>query len=134
MSITNLGLALEFPGFAEINVVLLNTLGILHTGMVRIVSLATHLLEEWGLLEVGGGANQGNTEIWVTVRTTRFRWEAELLQQVLIAHGISARMIDRGIGPYMGQGSAAALQVRAEDEQATSLLLEALDGEIEGFK
>ncbi|MBW4471436.1 MAG: hypothetical protein KME45_13675 [Stenomitos rutilans HA7619-LM2] len=70
----------------------------------------------------------------MTIKTTRFRWEAELMQQVLMAHGVSARIIDLGIEPYIGQGSAAALQVLAENEQTALLLMDALGEEAEAFK
>lgn len=49
------------------------------------------------------------------------------MQHVLAAHEISARIIDLGIESYMGQGSPAALQVHAEDEQPALLLLSAID-------
>ena len=61
--------------------------------------------------------------IWKTVKTTSFRWEAEFLQQVLAAHAIPARVVDRGIESYMGQGSPAALQVPDDYEQLAILLL-----------
>lgn len=62
--------------------------------------------------------------LWVTVRNTGLRWEAELLQQVLIAHHIPARVVALGIGFYMGQGSPAALQVPTDDAQTALNLLE----------
>ena len=65
--------------------------------------------------------------IWTTVKTTSLRWEAELMEQVLAAHEIPSRVIDLGIASYMGQGSPAALQVQAEDEQLAMLLLGAVD-------
>ncbi|MBC7970101.1 MAG: hypothetical protein H7Z11_08250 [Verrucomicrobia bacterium] len=72
--------------------------------------------------------------LWMTVKTASFRWEAELMQQVLIAHEISARIIDLGVESYMGQGSPAALQVPAEDEQAALLLLSTVDEVSEAFE
>ncbi|UBF28481.1 hypothetical protein K9N68_11745 [Kovacikia minuta CCNUW1] len=60
---------------------------------------------------------------WITLRTTCFRWEAELMQQVLAAHQISARIIDLGVMPYTGLGSPTALQVHSEDQWTALLLL-----------
>ena len=68
---------------------------------------------------------------WTTVATTSLRWEAELMQQILAAHDIPARVIDRGVEAYMGQGSPAALQVQMEDEQSAILLLSVPDAVIE---
>ena len=72
--------------------------------------------------------------LWTTVKTTSLRWEAELMEQVLAAHEIPARVIDLGIASYMGQGSPAALQVQVEDEQSAMLLLSAVDEEREAFE
>ena len=60
---------------------------------------------------------------WITLKTTNARWEAELMQQVLAAHDIPSRIIERGITPYFGAGSPAALQVRAQDQWIALLLL-----------
>ncbi|MGK7875057.1 MAG: hypothetical protein AB4426_17695 [Xenococcaceae cyanobacterium] len=60
---------------------------------------------------------------WITLRTTKARWEAELMQQMLEAHEIPSRVVDIGIGFYFGQGSQAALQVRSEDQWTALLLL-----------
>ncbi|HAC66291.1 MAG TPA: hypothetical protein DCF68_22835 [Cyanothece sp. UBA12306] len=60
---------------------------------------------------------------WITVRTTRARWEAELMQQMLGAYDIPSRVIDIGLGVYCGQGSQAALQVRPCDQWTALLLL-----------
>ncbi len=60
---------------------------------------------------------------WITVRTTRSRWEAEFMQQILAAYDIPSRVIDIGIGVYCGQGSQAALQVRSSDQWTALLLL-----------
>lgn len=125
---------LEFPAFAEINVVLLNTLHNLHTEMIRIMSFITYRLKRWQWLAANSASVQEDGTVWITVKTTRFRWEAELMQQVLLAHDISTLMIDRGIEPYMGQGSSAALKVHVEDEQTARLLLDAWDGETEALK
>ncbi|WP_146141152.1 hypothetical protein [Stenomitos frigidus] len=64
---------------------------------------------------------------WATVKTTSLRWEAELMEQVLAAHEVPARIIDLGIESYMGQGSLAALQVHAEDEQFAIQLLSVIN-------
>lgn len=45
------------------------------------------------------------------------------MQQVLAAHDIPSRIIDRGISPYFGAGSPAALQVRSQDQWTALLLL-----------
>jgi hypothetical protein len=60
---------------------------------------------------------------WITLKTTSFRWEAELMQQLLSVHQIPARILDLGIVSYLGAGSPAALQVRSEDQLAALLLL-----------
>ncbi len=60
---------------------------------------------------------------WITVRTTKARWQAELMQQMLAAHEIPSRVIDIGIGIYCGQGSQAALQVLEPDRWTALLLL-----------
>ncbi len=60
---------------------------------------------------------------WITLKTTKARWEAELMQQLLAAHDIPSRVIDIGVGFYFGQGSQAALQVRPEDQWTALLLL-----------
>ncbi|MGH2413931.1 MAG: hypothetical protein ACRDEA_09625 [Microcystaceae cyanobacterium] len=62
---------------------------------------------------------------WITLRTTKARWEAELMQQMLAAYQIPSRVIDIGIGFYCGQGSQAALQVRVQDRWTALLLLSA---------
>jgi hypothetical protein len=60
---------------------------------------------------------------YITLRTTKARWEAELMQQMLATHDIPSRVIDIGVGIYFGQGSQAALQVRAQDQWTALLLL-----------
>lgn len=62
---------------------------------------------------------------WITVKTTRARWEAELMQQLLAAYDIPSRVIDIGIGIYCGQGSQTALQVCSPDQWTALLLLSA---------
>ncbi|HEY9850292.1 MAG TPA: hypothetical protein V6D28_12580 [Leptolyngbyaceae cyanobacterium] len=69
---------------------------------------------------------------WITVKTTSTRWEAELMQQILAAHQIPTRVIDLGIGSYLGTGSPAALQVRLEDQWTALLLLSPLEEEQAG--
>ncbi len=60
---------------------------------------------------------------WITIRTTKARWEAELMQQLLAAYDIPARVLDIGLGVYCGQGSQSALQVRPQDQWTALLLL-----------
>ena len=66
---------------------------------------------------------------WITLRTTSTRWEAEMMQQVLAAHQISARVLDIGVAPYLGLGSPAALQVRVEDQWTALLLISPVEEE-----
>lgn len=66
---------------------------------------------------------------WITLRTTSFRWEAELMQQLLAAHQIPARIVDLGIASYLGAGSATALQVQPQDEWAASLLISPIESD-----
>lgn len=103
---------LTFPAFTKINVVSLETLKKLRAGVIRFFKTLPSTPQ----------AADPN-EIWVTVSTTNLRWEAELMQQVLIAHGIPTRLVALGLGLYMGQGSPAALQVLIEDEQTALNLL-----------
>lgn len=60
---------------------------------------------------------------WITLKTTKARWEAELMQQILASHTIPSRVIDIGMGIYFGQGSQCALQVRSQDRWTALLLL-----------
>lgn len=64
---------------------------------------------------------------WITLRTTSFRWEAELMQQLLAAHQIPVRIVDLGITSYLGAGSATALQVQPQDERTASLLISPIE-------
>ena len=64
---------------------------------------------------------------WITLKTTSFRWEAELMQQLLAAHQIPTRIVDLGIASYLGAGSATALQVLPEDEPTASLLISPIE-------
>ncbi|ACB51431.1 hypothetical protein cce_2081 [Crocosphaera subtropica ATCC 51142] len=70
-----------------------------------------------------------NTISWITIRTTKARWEAELMQQLLAAHGIPSRVLDIGLGIYCGQGSQAALQVCSPDQWTALLLLSSPEDE-----
>ncbi|MGQ4646913.1 hypothetical protein [Lyngbya aestuarii] len=60
---------------------------------------------------------------WITIKTTKTRWEAELMQQLLAGHDIPSRILDTGITSYFGAGSPAALQVRSQDQWTALLLL-----------
>ena len=60
---------------------------------------------------------------WITLKTTKARWEAELMQQILTAYDIPSRVLDIGAGIYYGQGTQAALQVKAQDRWTALLLL-----------
>lgn len=68
-------------------------------------------------------AAEMESEVWITLRTTSTRWEADLMQQLLAAHEIPTRVIDLGVGAYFGQGSPAAVQVRDRDRWTALLLL-----------
>ncbi len=111
---------LAFPAFARINVVSLETLKKLRTRVIRLLKTLTRTSQDVY-------AN----ETWVTVSTTNLRWEAELMQQVLIAHEIPTRLVALGLGLYMGQGSPAALQVLIEDEQTALHLLKPVEEKTE---
>ena len=69
--------------------------------------------------------------MWITLKTTSLRWEAELMQQILEAHQIPNRIVDLGGVSYFGWGSPTALQVRAEDQWAALLLLSPVEEETE---
>ncbi|MFM9264092.1 hypothetical protein [Tychonema sp. BBK16] len=66
---------------------------------------------------------------WITLTTTSFRWEAELMQQILAAQQIPARIVDLGIASYLGSGSATALQVLPEHQETASLLISSIEEE-----
>lgn len=70
---------------------------------------------------------------WITLRTTRLRWEAELMQQLLEAHHIPSRILDLGVTSYLGLGSPAALQVRESDRWEALLLLSSPEDEEDPF-
>lgn len=119
-----LNLRLRFPTVVKINTVLLNTLIKLCTVVASTLDALIHSLQSFGFQASEPAAS---SVPWVTISTTSLRWEAELMQQVLVAHGIPARIVALGIGPYMGQGSPAALQVHAEHEPLAHLLLSVVD-------
>jgi hypothetical protein len=60
---------------------------------------------------------------WITLKTTATRWEADLMQQMLEAHQIPARVLNQGIAPHFGCGTPAVLQVLAQDRWTALLLL-----------
>ena len=60
---------------------------------------------------------------WITLKTTKARWEAELMQRILITYDIPSRVLNIGAGVYCGQGNQAALQVRSKDRWTALLLL-----------
>ncbi|MEL6438635.1 MAG: hypothetical protein AAFQ80_05185 [Cyanobacteria bacterium J06621_8] len=60
---------------------------------------------------------------WITLKTTKARWEAELMEQILDAYDIPCRVLDIGTGIYCGDGNQAALQVRSQDRWTALLLL-----------
>ncbi len=66
---------------------------------------------------------------WITIKTAATRWEAELMEQVLLAHDIPARILDLGAVSYFGVGSSTALQVQSQDQWTARLLLSAIDEE-----
>jgi hypothetical protein len=66
---------------------------------------------------------------WITVRTTDYRWEAELMQQMLTAQGIPNRVIAQGSTAYPGCGLSAALQVPLQDQWTALLLLSPVEEE-----
>ena len=59
----------------------------------------------------------------MTLKTTKARWEAELMQQIVDAYDIPCRVLNIGAGIYCGDGSQAALQVRSQDRWTALLLL-----------
>ena len=64
---------------------------------------------------------------WITLTTTSFRWEAELMQQILAAHQIPTRIVDLGVASYLGAGNATALQVLPEHQPTASLLISPIE-------
>jgi Putative prokaryotic signal transducing protein len=66
---------------------------------------------------------------WTTLITTAVRWEAELMQQLLLDHQIPARLLDLGSAAYLGSGSYTALQVHSQDQWTARLLLSPIEDE-----
>ncbi|MBD1914011.1 MULTISPECIES: DUF2007 domain-containing protein [unclassified Leptolyngbya] len=66
---------------------------------------------------------------WITLKTTSSLWEAEMMQQMLEAHGIPARVLSRGLQPHFGCGAPAVLEVRSRDQWTALLLLSPLEEE-----
>ncbi len=66
---------------------------------------------------------------WITIKTAATRWEAELMEQVLLSHNIAARILDLGAVSYFGVGSLTALQVCSQDQWMALLLLSSIDEE-----
>ena len=60
---------------------------------------------------------------WITLKTTKAHWEAELMQQILNAYDIPSRVLNIGMGIYYSNGSQAALQLRSKDKWTALLLL-----------
>ncbi|MCU0571327.1 MAG: DUF2007 domain-containing protein [Oculatellaceae cyanobacterium Prado106] len=68
---------------------------------------------------------------WTTIRTTDHHWEAELMQQMLTAQGIPARVIAQGSTSYPSCGLSAVLQVRPQDQWTALLLLSPMEDEVQ---
>ena len=69
---------------------------------------------------------------WITIKQTGSQWEVELMQQLLSAHGIEAKVVSQGLGAaYLGSGSPSALQVRPQDQWTAMLLLSPVDDPID---
>ena len=51
------------------------------------------------------------------------------MEQVLLAHGIPAKILDLGATSYFGVGSPTALQVRPQDQWMALLLLSPIEDE-----
>ena len=65
--------------------------------------------------------------MWITIRTTQYRWEADLMQQILASHDIPARVVNQGIAPHFGCGTPAALQVQPQNKWTALLLVSPID-------
>jgi hypothetical protein len=61
--------------------------------------------------------------LWITIKITNTRWEADLMAEMLTVHDIPSRVIDIGIGLCFGQINQAAVQVRSVDQWTALLLL-----------
>jgi hypothetical protein len=68
---------------------------------------------------------------WVKLCTKPTRWEAELLERLLVGYGIPAHLQDLGVSPYFGVGAATAVLVQLDDWDAASQLAIAVsEGEV----
>ncbi|NJN59827.1 MAG: DUF2007 domain-containing protein [Leptolyngbyaceae cyanobacterium SL_5_9] len=65
--------------------------------------------------------------IWINLKTTATRWEADLMQQMLEAHQIPARVLNQGSAPHFGCGTPAVIQVLAQDRWTALLLLSPIE-------
>jgi hypothetical protein len=70
---------------------------------------------------------------WITLKTTGNQWEADMMQQMLAAHEIPARVIQQGVLPHFGCNTPAALQVRRQDKWTALLLLSPIDDKDEQY-
>jgi hypothetical protein len=61
------------------------------------------------------------------LRTTNTYLEAELMQQMLAAHEIPARVVAQGVQAHFGGGTPAAVQVDPRDWWTALLLLSPID-------
>ncbi|MBE9101391.1 putative signal transducing protein [Vacuolonema iberomarrocanum] len=66
---------------------------------------------------------------WITLKQTSALWEAEMMQQILEAQGIPARILSQGLQSHFGSGAPALLQVRSRDRWTALLLLSPLEEE-----
>lgn len=83
----------------------------------------------FALIQSFGSLHHGITPyvVWITLKTTSTRWEAELMQQMLEAHGIPSRILNQGVMPHFGCDTPAALQVRVQDRWTAYLLLSPIE-------
>lgn len=71
-----------------------------------------------------------NSVSWITLRTTSTRWEAELMQQILVSYDIPCRIVNVGASGCFLSGQAA-LQVLPQDQWTALLLLSPKEEELE---
>ncbi|WP_416674730.1 hypothetical protein [Egbenema bharatensis] len=64
---------------------------------------------------------------WITIKTTDTRWEAEFMQQMLIAHEIPVRVVAQGAAIHFGCDSPLAVQVPPQDQWTALLLLSPIE-------
>ncbi|GAB4145738.1 MAG: hypothetical protein Fur0046_23430 [Cyanobacteria bacterium J069] len=69
---------------------------------------------------------------WTTLKTTNTYLEAELMQQMLAAHQIPARVVAQGVQAHFGCGTPAVVQVYPQDWWTALLLLSPVDEADEG--